>query len=312
MYNFPIDNIRQSLGNLSIISGASEVLLNDNNLKPDWIEHHAKYSEIFIKRGRDTLLINIGESWTYGETLPNIATAIQKYDLISQLTNSFGPRLATTLDSDFYQYAVPGNCNFYMFQELQRILEYVKDLGYKKIYIAIQMTEPGREDAIRIKLGSHPLSKIYSRSDDLIPMTFVDWLTAYDEIFFELYNNIIKNSGLPIDAVLWKNFCSVNTPKRDYNFKIVDTSWIRYSGKIVGKDIEMPQFYSMGWLDTMQLFYKKSIQFDFEFLNNELDKIEKCNAFIKYNPLHNNHPNVYGHLLWSQYLARQSGWVNDI
>ena len=72
----------------------SEILLNDINLKPRWVEIPARFSEFHVKRKKDSLLIVIGESWTYGESLTNVATAIKKYNLYSQLSSCFGPRMA--------------------------------------------------------------------------------------------------------------------------------------------------------------------------------------------------------------------------
>ena len=125
---------------LSLYSNHSELWINDENLKPDWIEKPAKFTEFHVKRGKENLLLVIGESWTYGESLDGIATAHEKYNIKVQLTYSFGANMALSMDTDYYQYAVPGNCNFYMFNELERILPRLNSMGYKKIYVCLQMT----------------------------------------------------------------------------------------------------------------------------------------------------------------------------
>ena len=296
--------------NCAILKDAAKVYLNDENLKPSWVNHPAKYTEFYIKRRKNTLLLNIGESWTYGETLPGIATAIQNYSFYSQLEHSFGPKLAVTLNSDLYQYAVPGNCNFYMFKELKRILEYVAGQGYRKIYVCLQMTEPGREQAITNQLldDGHPVHNLYNLSNKI---NFKTWLETYDNIFLNQLEQTIK-PYLNLDVVVWKNFCRFLAPVEGRQFKTVDTSWIQYSGRILGEELEMPSFYSVGWLATMKDILGKYIVFDHEFVNRELDIIERSNNFIRVNPLHSNHPNQYAHTLWAQFLARKSGWVNGI
>ena len=251
----------------------------------------------------------IGESWTYGETLPGIATGIQKYNLQAQLEFCFGPRLATMLDTDLYQYAVPGNCNFYMFSELERILRYVNTLGYKKIFVCMQMTEPAREQSLIISLKekNHPLQKLINPVEK---MSFSQWLEQYDDIFFDQYEEII--SRYPnLDCILWRNFCKVNSKKTTRKFKIISPTWISYSAKLLGKEISSPSFYSIGWLDTIVASYK-SVSFDKSMMLHEMDLIEKSNDFIKASSLHSHHPNPFAHFLWAQYLAKESGWKNGL
>jgi len=298
-----------SVSTCEILRCATDVVLNDHNLKPNWIAQPASYTEFHVKRNKETLLIFIGESWSYGETLRGIATAIQRYNFEDQLAYTVGSRLAVMLDSDLYQYAVPGNCNFYMFKELERILKYTSTLGYKKIYVCMQMTEPGREKPILIEIEQqgHPLASIIGPTEK---MTFETWLEKYDDVFFDWYDNIISQYN-NLDCVLWKNFCRINSKNTDRTFKIVDKTWIQYSANCVGKQIDAPSFYSVGWLDDIMKDYR-SIQFNKSIISSEIDIIEQSNIFIKSNTFHSNHPNEFAHLLWAQYLARKSGWNNEL
>jgi hypothetical protein len=284
------------------------IYTNDQNKKPEWITQHAENSEFYIKRNKDELLIVVGESWAYGESLPNVATAIGKYDLFSQLENCFSARMANAMNADLYQYAVPGNCNYYMFKELERILPYVKSMNYKKVHLCIQMTEPGRESAISDLIVNHPLTSLL---DFKVSCEFTDWLEQYDEVFFKYLNNILVDYGIGIDCVLWKNFCSINTDTRYDSFKVEETSWIQYSSRMSGDPMPAPSFYSIGWVDN---FIKKygNIKFNPSYLNQQIDLIEKSNNYLTGHPMHYPHPNQMMHLLWAQYLARSSGWVTGI
>lgn len=292
-----------------ILYGATDVILNDDNLKPNWIANPAAYTEFHVKRNKETLLVFIGESWTYGETLRGIATAIQRYSFQDQLAFTVGSRLAVMLDSDLYQYAVPGNCNFYMFKELERILKHTSTMQYKKIYVCMQMTEPGREKPLFIEIQNqnHPLTSIIGPSEK---MTFATWLEKYDDAFFDWYERIISQYN-NLDCVLWKNFCKINSKHTNRTFKIIDKTWIQYSANCVGKHIDAPSFYAVGWLDKIMKDYR-TIDFDNNEILSEIDIIEQSNIFIKANAFHCNHPNEFGHLLWAQYLARKSGWNNDL
>jgi hypothetical protein len=213
------------------------------------------------------------------------------------------------LDSDLYQYAVPGNCNFYMFKELERILKYTSTLGYKKIYVCMQMTEPGREKSIltEIEKQGNPISSIIGPTKK---MTFNTWVEKYDDAFFDWYERIISQYT-NLDCILWKNFCKINSKNTDRTFKIIDKTWIQYSANCLGKQIAAPAFYAVGWIDNIMKDYH-TVSFDNKTILSEIDIIEQSNAFIKANALHSNHPNEFGHLLWAQYLARKSGWNNDL
>jgi len=141
-------------------------------------------------------------------------------------------------------------------------------------------------------------------------MTFNTWLEKYDDAFFDWYERIISQYN-NLDCILWKNFCKINSKNINRTFKIIDKTWIQYSANCLGKQIAAPAFYAVGWLDNIMKDYH-TVSFDKQTILSEIDIIEQSNAFIKANALHSNHPNEFGHLLWAQYLARKSGWNNDL
>lgn len=306
--SYNISDLREN-PRFDILQDAVEVLINDDNLKPDWVGSPAQFTEFYIKRNKKNLLIVVGESWTYGETIGEIATGIRKYNFQDQLEFCFGVRLALILNADLYQYAVPGNCNFYMFTELDRILKYASSLNYEKIYVCQQMTEPSREQSLIVELKekSHPLAELIQPVKEI---TFENWLEKYDDIFFDQYENIISQYK-NLDCILWKNFCKVNSKNVNRKFKIIDKTWIEYSANMLGKKMQSPSFFAAGWIETITKLYSNLI-FDKSKILNELDSIEQSYNFIKSNSLHSHHPNEFGHLLWAQYLARKSGWNYDI
>jgi len=302
-------NIDRSIG---ILEDAISVKINNENLKPNWVEHPAEYTEFYINRNKKNLLVVIGESWTYGETLRGIATGIRQYNFSAQLRYTIGSRMATALDSDLYQYAVPGNCNFYMFTELERILEYVSTLGYEKIYVSLQMTEPSRETPIlqAVENAKHSLMDIINTKEKIL---IQDWLEKYDDVFFDQYDQIISKYN-NLEPILWKNFCRINSKNVNRKFKIIGTTWIEHSSRMLARNLKAPSFYAVGWVHHImnETPRFKHIIIDNEYLMKELDLIEASNQFIKANPLHSHHPNEFGHLLWAQFLLRKSEWINDI
>jgi hypothetical protein len=184
-------------------------------------------------------------------------------------------------------------------------------MGYKKIYVCAQMTEPSREQSLITQLTehNHKLANLIRPSDKI---TFDNWLGKYDDIFFDQYEHIISQYD-NLECILWKNFCKINSKNIDRKFKIIDKTWIQYSASMLGKKLDAPGFYSVGWLDSIITDQDyANIIFDKSKLLTEMEIVEKSNTFIKANSLHSNHPSIFGHLLWAQYLARKSGWNNDI
>lgn len=288
---------------------SAKLFKNDENIKPSWIVHPAENTEFHLQYGKDSLLLVIGESWTYGEGVKDIATGIQQYSLDTQIRYGFGSRLAKGLNTDFYQYAVPGNSNGNMFKELIRILEYLNNnFSYKKIYICMQMTDQSREQCVlKQDFSDHPLYEHYNSNKKI---SFDDWLSKYDEIFLDILEETIKKYS-NIDAIVWKNFSSFLNKKEYNSFKIINRTWIEHSAHINGKKLRNKKFQSIGWLQDIQKFYTHRIKFNIKDLNEQLDIIEESNKFINENYLHNGHPNEFGHLTWAVYLLDNSGWKSE-
>lgn len=288
------------LGMIDAAYKDAHIYKNDFNLKPDWVERPADNTEFHIIRHRESLLVVIGESWTYGESLPDVATGERKYSLDSQLRHCFGPRLALAINSDFYQYAVPGNCNFYMFSSVDKIIRYLKSsFSYKKIYLCIQMTEPSREYAILDKLKNTYAERIYDMS---AINSFDEWLVRYDEVFLDKITEVVDDT---VEVIVWKNFCPFQNKKAYPKLKLVQETWIQLSGKLYGKKLGNQRFQSVGWFDDFYNRYKHSLEFNIEEINKEIDNIEQSNNFIRGNYLHNNHPTLISHMLWAYKLLNE-------
>lgn len=276
------------------------IFKNDFNLKPDWVEHSVENSEFHIFRKQKSILVVVGESWTYGESLPDVATGDKKYSLDSQLRHCFGPKLALSLGTDYYQYAVPGNCNFYMISSIEKIIQHLKiTFSYEKIHLCIQLTEPSREYAIIEKLENTFAQKIYNMSKI---KSFDDWLVRYDEIFLDKLSTIAKDN---VEITVWKNFCPFQNKKVYSNLKLIQETWIQLSSKLYGEKLGNQRFQSVGWFNDFYDRYKDVLKFDLSGINQELDNIEASNNFIKGNYLHNNHPNQIAHSLWAYKLYNE-------
>jgi len=286
-----------------------KIFLNNDNKKPSNISKNVMNTEFFVKRNKKNLLLNLGESWTYGESLGEIATASEKFDLHTQLDHCFGPKLSLLLDADIYQYAVPGNNNFYIQTELERILEYVTTLGYENIYVNIQITEPSREFIILDELrdSNHGFKLLYDKKylKENRP-TFQEWLQLYDKFSLEYIENAVSKYK-NIKTLVWKNFCKFQHNLSTVN--TVETTWIEFSATVNGHKLTSPDFYNVKWLNEF-IKTNKAVQIENKYLNKQLKLIDISNKYLGSSSYHIPHPDETQHSLWALKLYYR--WHNEI
>ena len=84
--------------------------------------------------GKDALVVTCGDSWTWGDSIPNE----------TRTTNIYGYQLSTMLDSDFINVAKKGASNIEIHDNALKLIEEV-NVNYKKIYVIFTLTEICRE-----------------------------------------------------------------------------------------------------------------------------------------------------------------------
>ena len=270
-----------------------KIVVNHHNIRPPHINPNVQNTEFWIKRKKQTCTVVLGESWTYGESLMNLVSSNQhKFDLETQINHCWGPTTATLLDTDYYQYAVPGNNNVTIFGAVERILETVSPL-YDTVYLLVQMTEPSREDIIINELKDHPMSKLYNK-EWLKTVNVKEWCVENETVLLrQLENDIAKYNN--VKTTVWKNFCKFQTNKV-YSFKMLQETWIEFSARINGYKVESPDFYVTAWLhDFLEKYPIKNTP---KYLNNQLDKIEASNNFLQTSHDHKPHPDSGSHKVW--------------
>jgi hypothetical protein len=303
----------------SILNDAYKVLLNKDFIHA--INPNIQYADFYIKRNKKNLFINIGESWTYGETLPlqigpgNIGTSINVYDFGSQLLYTFGPKIACILDSDLYQYAVPGNANCNMLAQLESILEYFSNNNeYEKIYIAMQFTESNRDHPYSGQdyFQKSTLNGLYIPSTYTKTLSISDWTTIYYDKLSDWYDNILnKYKNLNINAIQWANFNTFETSRDNYSFKRIKESWMAYSARLESIPYIEPIVFNTGLFDFFEQCLKDIVIIDLDFANQQMKLISDSLDFIKDKSIyHHNHPNMLGHAVWATYLVRKANWAD--
>jgi hypothetical protein len=103
----------------------------------------------FVDRQSDTLIVTIGDSWTWGADLSQIeisgAHLIRLEDDDYRIKHVYGNVLAEKLAADFLNLGELGAGNWYIVRKLKELLRISNALTYKKILVFGIWTELGRD-----------------------------------------------------------------------------------------------------------------------------------------------------------------------
>ncbi len=92
---------------------------------------------------KDKLLISVGDSWTWGDSLGKIADGLVD-DKDYRVRNIYGYHLSNMLNTDFINIGIPGGANLKILDHLRIVLKNLTK-NYKKIYIIFTLTESARD-----------------------------------------------------------------------------------------------------------------------------------------------------------------------
>ena len=93
------------------------------------------YSFVGIGESTDTLLITIGDSWTWGDDL----------DEKIRLNSVFGGVVSNELKADFLNLGEPGAGNWHIVRKIKELAQIASTLDYKKIIVISTFTETARD-----------------------------------------------------------------------------------------------------------------------------------------------------------------------
>ena len=154
----------------------------------------------FVSRNSDTLLITIGDSWTWGADLtqvPHKGTHIDRLaDDTYRLSNVYGGVLSNLLGSDFLNLGESGSGNYYILEKLQELKQIADQLNYDRVIVICVLTEAARE-----------FDSLYDRHVD-----YYKWLTGngdYNQFLNFINSNVsqqIKSINLPVELYFSTNF----------------------------------------------------------------------------------------------------------
>jgi hypothetical protein len=248
---------------------------------------------------KDTLLVTVGDSWTWGDHLGSIDWDKNNDDPV-RLQQIFGRKLADKLLADWVNLARPGCSNYWMLEQLEDVEQHfhrVKD-QYKKIIVVVTLTEDLREANYTRRINvEDPYREMWNKSNSI-----VDFLKSVESYLFgnlEMYFNRLPfvqahvsraftDSWNTSPLLLDKTWCDVmqdlfkfNNYQRPVPF-IGQLSTGALNNKYITTDAQKIEF-----LNIMSV-----VETRWQFLGASTYNLKGSTC----------HPNPAGHQLWADYL----------
>jgi hypothetical protein len=261
------------------------------NTKICHIEKDSMFFDI-IDNNSQSLLITIGDSWTWGTELDN------------RLKNCYGNRLRQKLSADWLNLGLPGIGNHYistMYKELCNVSNAFKK-SYDKIYCVVTFTETGREFNGWFDRNVNYASELKKISQPSDYNKFLDFVEQYtlnnckstadlQTVFaFNFVDNKYKNQLPTLLNKTWLEVCLEHSGK-----KIDDQCHVR-SPFVFDK---LNSVFEIEWNLDRNTFFKWIIE-----LTKKADKRYKLLSDTTYfEPDY--HPNILGHQLWADYVYKE-------
>lgn len=97
-------------------------------------------------RGSRNLLMTVGDSWTWGDSLGKTSVRKSQDDHEYRLSHIYGTLASKELDMDHINIGLPGLSNFDMWQRFRRVFNGITK-SYDSVTVIFTLTEIGREHA---------------------------------------------------------------------------------------------------------------------------------------------------------------------
>jgi hypothetical protein len=247
--------------------------------------------------GKSTLLVTIGDSWTYGTRL---AEEFGNSDS-ARKTHCYGQILANLLDADWANLAIPATNNLWMARHYADICNMADQTHYDQIMVFVTLTEFGREICTDFDLDPG-LNDRYrqARSGRDLAVALAEH-TA--DVFLSCSHPRVK-LGLGI------NYVNNIYPDR-LRSRFVDRTWLECC---LDRPVETECLVVGTWaLDKFKLLpqeFNSDID-QVEFMQECIDWIDRSQQRLDliYNTGYNHkqgygHPNSKGHEIWAKYIQK--------
>jgi lysophospholipase L1-like esterase len=235
----------------------------------------------FVDRNSDTLVVTIGDSWTWGSDLaPD--------DDEFRIEHVYGNIVSTRLSADWLNLGQAGSNNFFIAEKTEELGRIINQLGYKKVYVICTFTESGRS------FDSHHDG-------------YIDYISWFE-------NNTIDNFLNFLNAECVRRIKQIT---QTYNIKLlIGTNFIDAVGidtdvllpipwfRLLRIDCPIKAYSGTTGVDRLQAvsqFVKNAAEYKKWMINliNQSKYVDQTTASQK---LINLHPDADGHKIWANYV----------
>lgn len=258
-----------------------------------------------VDNDSDTLVVTLGESWTYGDSL----------DPSKRKQQIYGSLIAKHFGADFINVAQCGLSNNWIIHQLKDMLtvghqQFIDLAAYKKIYIILTLTEGGRDfGQPALFLSDYAEFAKRRRSlelyDELLEHTAICWAKEIEELTQSLPDHVTVIVGQNFcwhKEIEQYNFSRVVNLKKNWLMVIADdlglekppaarlvTNWVFKSVRLVNNIVRSlnPMAFKLWSIDR-------------------LDEALAVNKWLDSSPVNcdkaSKHPNPQGHEIWASYI----------
>jgi len=279
---------------------AGDVVISTTTYNPaDPASYRSWYSEDI--RGQDTLLITVGDSWTWGDHLGNIDWN-QAFDDPVRLEQIFGRHLADMLSADWVNLAEPGCSNYWMLEQLQDIEPLLAKHRYRRAVVVITLTEDLREATYTRRFDvDTPYQEFYNTTQSLEEFLITVEQFLLDNL--EAYANQLPNVEFYV-ARAFTDFWPTNS-----SALLLDKTWcdvIQDHVQFNNYARPVPFVAQMAINPLTQKYLKDEYKQEFLDIMQRIETRWQFLGVSEYNLKGSTyHPNPSGHRLWADYLFTQ-------
>lgn len=233
----------------------------------------------FVSRDSDTLLVTIGDSWTWGADL-----TLDNNDE-SRLRYVYGNQVSEFINSDWLNIGQRGTSNFWIYHNIRRLAQLIPELTYKKIIVVCMFTESARSinshydtDIDYINWFAHNINskqdfyKLLEYSNSIMVERINKLVESYHHVRLIYGTNMVDPIGLDQAKMLLPPWFKLITNK--YNINIPRKPiYIRHNGPVKSLHTMMdlmPDEYHPAYLEWLTDLIEQSIEMDKVFENKLL------------------------------------------
>jgi lysophospholipase L1-like esterase len=242
---------------------------------PSWSRIDNPYS--YIKNTGTGLLITVGDSWTYGESLGQTRVRNGIDDTEYRLKTVFGSILANLLGNySWANLALPGGSNLWMLNSLSKLLPLVDHIN---TVCVITLTESGRHEELQLIDRSLPTQQLA-----------LTHLLAHTYIQIEK----LREQYPKIKFIVAHNFTDGATGLTE----ICKQSWLEV---LLGQSIQKNTHVVVS--DYIEYMNSERRYPDvLDVINRAEQRLNVLDSCVYCNKEETRHPNEAGHRLWAEYL----------